>query len=186
MTHLVRISIAAVLLSGFRITAEVDGATGYRKSRSNIMDVQSQLLVHFHHGKQLTQNTESEQVFRSALTLYRQGKYDEALAMCIKASSLDASDYRPRALAGYVYAAQRKLKSASEAFAHAIGLQPKVRELYLAKAGVDRLRNAHQDALAVCRKAVEVDPNYAEAYAMLGALLEFEKESRVEAISALR
>jgi tetratricopeptide (TPR) repeat protein len=150
------------------------------------MAVQSQLLVHFHHGKQQTQNTEAEQVFRSALTLYRQGKYDEALAMCIKASSLDAGDYRPRALAGYVYAAQRKLKSASEAFAQAIGLQPKVRELYLAKAGVDRLRNAHQDALAVCRKAVEVDPNYAEAYAMLGDLLKFDKESRVEAISALR
>ena len=169
MTHLVRISIVAVLLSGFSISA-----------------VQSRPLVHFHYGKQQTQNTEAEQLFRSALTLYREGKYDEALALCTKASSLDARDYRPRALAGYVYTAQRKLKSASEAFAQAIALDPKVRELYLAKAGADRLRNAHQDALAACRKAVEVDPNYAEAYAMLGDLLRFDKENRVEAISALR
>ena len=109
MTHL-RISIAAVLLSGFSITADVDGATGYRESRSNIMAVQSQLLVHFHHGKQQTQNTEAEQLFRSALTLYREGKYDEALALCTRASSLDATDYRPRALAGYVYTAQRNSK----------------------------------------------------------------------------
>jgi len=93
MTHLLRISIAAVLLSGFSISA-----------------VQSRPLIHFHYGKQQTQNTEAEQLFRSALTLYREGKYDEALALCTKASSLDATDYRPRALAGYVYTAQRNSK----------------------------------------------------------------------------
>jgi hypothetical protein len=74
MTHLLRISIAAVLLSGFSISA-----------------VQSRPLIHFHYGKQQTQNTEAEQLFRSALTLYREGKYDEALALCTKASSLDAT-----------------------------------------------------------------------------------------------
>ncbi|HEV8426447.1 MAG TPA: hypothetical protein VGQ41_00945 [Pyrinomonadaceae bacterium] len=122
MSHLVRISIAAALLSGINITAEAVGVSGYRESRRNTKVANSQPLINFRHGEQQTQNTESEQVFRSAFNLYREGKYDDALAMCIKASSLNPGDYRPRALAGYVYAAQRKLKSASEAFAEAIGL----------------------------------------------------------------
>jgi Tfp pilus assembly protein PilF len=103
-----------------------------------------------------------------------------------KAVSLSPNDFRPLALSGYVYSAQRKMKSASESFAGAIRLQPQRKELYMAKAEVDFLRNAHEDALAACKKATEVDPNYAEAYVMIGDLLAFDKKRRPEAIAALQ
>jgi len=136
--------------------------------------------------RQQAQNAEFNTLFQSAFALYQQRKYDEALAKANEASTLSPNDYRPHALMGFIYLAQRKLKSASTAFAEAIQLQPRARELYLTKAEVDRLRNAHDEAVATCRKATEIDPNYAEAYAMLGNLLQFYKDRRPEAISALR
>lgn len=78
------------------------------------------------------------------------------------------------------------MKSASEAFAGAIRLEPQRKELYMAKAEADYLRNAHEEALAACRKAIEVDPNYAEAYVMIGDLLAFDKKRRDEAVAALQ
>ena len=147
---------------------------------------QSQTPSSVGRGAGQTQSSEIDDLLRAALALSRQGKFEEALANCAKASSLNPNDFRPHALAGYVYTTQRKLKSASEAFAEAIRLQPQRKELYLAKAQVDRIRNAHEEALAACRKATEVDPNYAEAYSMIGDLLRFDKERRPEAIAALR
>jgi tetratricopeptide (TPR) repeat protein len=136
--------------------------------------------------QQQAQGGDAEGFFQTALALYRQHKYDEALTNCLKAASLNPNDYRPHALAGYVYMAQRKLKSASEAFADAIRLEPHLKEIYLAKADADYLRNAHADAVLACRKAIEVDPNYAVAYAKLGNLLKFDKEHQPEAITVLR
>jgi tetratricopeptide (TPR) repeat protein len=135
---------------------------------------------------QQTPSNEANELFQAAISLYRQGKFEEALANCAKASTLNPNDFRPHALTGYVYLAQRKLKSASEAFAEAIRLHPQLKELYLAKAEADFLRNAHEEALEACRKATKVDPNYAEAYSMIGELLRFDKERRPEAIAALR
>jgi|SRR5215813_1307051 len=135
---------------------------------------------------QQPQTSDADSLLRSAFQLASEQRYDEALALCAKASSLNPNDYRPRALAGYIYSAQRKLKSASEAFADAIRLQPTVRELYLAKAEADFLRNAHEEGAAACRKATEIDPNYTEAYAMLCDLLKFDGTHREEAINALR
>ena len=137
-------------------------------------------------GQQQAPNSETDELLRSAFALYRQGKLDEALANLNKAAGLSPNDFRPRVLTGYVYSAQRKMKSASEAFASAIRLQPQRKELYLAKAEADYLRNAHEEALAACRKATEVDPNYAEAYAMIGTLLRYDEKRRPEAIAALR
>lgn len=151
---------------------------------------QPQPQLRLRHGQQQTQsqtqNSETDELLRSAYALYRDGKLDEALVKLKKAAGLSPNDFRPLALSGYVYAAQRKMKSASEAFAGAIQLQPQRKELYLAKAEADFLRNAHEEALEACRKATVVDPNYAEAYAMIGDLLRFDKERRAEAIAALR
>jgi tetratricopeptide (TPR) repeat protein len=65
-------------------------------------------------------------------------------------------------------------------------LQPQRRELYLAKAHVDMLRNARDEAVMAARKAIEVDENFAEAHAMLGSLLQYDVKRRDEAITALR
>lgn len=142
--------------------------------------------IGFSSAKQQPQANDAEALVRTAYTLYQQQKYDEALAKLTEAAKLDPKDFRPHVLAGYVYATQRKLKSASDAFADAIRLKPDAREIYLAKAEADRLRNAHADALATVRKATEIAPDYAEAFSMLGELLQFDVDTRAEAISALQ
>ena len=147
---------------------------------------QSQIRISLVRDGQQTQSTETDDLLRAAYALYRQRKFDEALANLNKAAGISPKDFRPHALAGYVYSAQRKLKSASESFAAAIRLQPQRKELYLAKAEADYLRNAHEEALEACRKATAVDPNYAEAYAMIGDLLRFDEKRRAEAIAALQ
>ena len=129
---------------------------------------------------------ETDELISSAANFYRQKNYDAALLLALKAAALSPDDFRPHALVAGVYLAQRKLKSASESYAEAIRLQPQKRELYLAKAHVDMLRNARDEAAAAARKAIEVDPNFAEAHAMLGNLLQFDVTRREEAITALR
>jgi tetratricopeptide (TPR) repeat protein len=156
------------------------------RGRQQTQNKPSQVVVS--HGSLVgqTPSSETDELVRSALGLYRQGKIDEALAIVKKAADLSPNDFRPLVLTGYIYSAQRKMKSASEAFAAAIRLQPQRKELYLAKAEVDQLRNAYEEALDACRKATEVDPNYAEAYAMLGSMLTSDDKRRPEAIAALR
>jgi len=85
-----------------------------------------------------------------------------------------------------IHEGQRKFKSASEAFAAAIRLKLNVKEIYLAKAEADRFRNANEEAIAAARKATEIDPGFADAFVMLGDLLQYDKERRAEAISALQ
>lgn len=147
---------------------------------------QSRIPISSVRGEQQTQGSETDDLVRTAYALFQQGKFDEALANLNKAAGLSPNDFRPHALAGYVYSAQRKLKSASEAFTAAIRLQPLRKELYLAKAQADYLRNAHEEALEACRKATEIDPNYAEAHLMIGNLLRFDDKRRPEAIAALQ
>jgi len=130
------------------------------------------------HPNSVQQQADAETLFRTAYSLYREGKYDEALAKCTEAVTLNPNDYRARALRGYIYIAQKKWKDASDAFAEAIRLQPGVKEIYLAKAEVDRFRNANDEAIAGARKATELDPNYAAAFAMLGDLLANRKEKK--------
>jgi tetratricopeptide (TPR) repeat protein len=132
------------------------------------------------------QQGDAEIVFRNAYSLYREGKYDEALAKCTEAVTLNPNDYRARALRAYIYIGQKKWKEASDAFAEAIRLQPAVKEIYLSKAEVDRFRNANDEAIAGARKATELDPNYAVAWVMLGDLLANRIGNEAEAIEALR
>jgi superkiller protein 3 len=132
------------------------------------------------------QQSQTDELLRSAYTLSQQGKLDEALAELKKAAALSPNDFRPLVLSGFVYSAQRKLKSASEAFAAASRLEPRRKEIYLYKAQADHFRNAHDEALEAARKATEVVPNYAEAYAMMGNLLRWDEKRRAEAITALR
>ncbi len=127
---------------------------------------------------------EFDDLLKAALDLYNQKKYDEALAKCAKASELRPTDNRPHAMAGFVYMAQWKMKGASEAFAKAISLAPGSPKLHYAKATADRFRNAKDEALVSVRKAIELNPSYAEAYLLLGELLgigDGDKKGQIEA-----
>ena len=137
-----------------------------------------------------TSHTEQEaandvtDLLRSAYNALEAKKFDEALASCAKAIELNPKEYRAYALSGYAYQAQRKLKSASEAFATAIELRPDIKELYLSKSQVDFFRNAHEEALSAAKQAVKLDPRYAKAHLMIGMLLRWDKQRQAEAITA--
>lgn len=135
-------------------------------------------------SQQQTSTSEADALLQTAAALYRSGKLDDALANCVKAAALNQNDFRPHVLAGLVYMAQMKMKSASESFAKALRLRPAEKEIYLLKASADSRRNAIDEALAACRKALEIDPNFAEAYAMIGETLKDNEKRRAEAIAA--
>ena len=80
--------------------------------------------------------------------------------------------------------AKWKMRSASETFAKAIQLRSRSKELYLLKATADEGRGATEDAIAACQKVLELDPDYAEAYAEIGDVLQHNKKRRSEAIAA--
>lgn len=127
-----------------------------------------------------------DQLIGAAYILYTQKKYEEALAKCAEAAKLRPADNRPYAITGVVYMAQWKMKSASEALAKAISFSPGNKQLHLLKAKADRFRNAKDESIAAARKAIELDPLFAEAYAILGEALAIGDKDRDAAIEAYR
>ena len=135
---------------------------------------------------QMARSDGANELIRTIVKLFEQGKFEEALEKCARVSELSPTDYCPHVLAGFIYAAQMKYRSASEAFGKATQLQPKNKELYLLKASVDSRRNAAAEALAACQKALEIDPKYGEAYAIIGRTLRWDQKRRTEAVSAFQ
>ncbi|MCU1288191.1 MAG: repeat-containing protein, partial [Acidobacteria bacterium] len=137
-------------------------------------------------SREKIRNDEAEELLKTALELYKQKKYDEALANCVKAAEMSPKDFRPHSILGIIYAAQWKLKSASESFAKAIELKPDNKHIYLYKAKADQMRGAKEEAIAASRKAIEIDPSFAEAYMVIGDTLQYDEKRRDEAEAAYR
>lgn len=135
-------------------------------------------------GQQTAQANESDTLVQAAYELYQKGKFDDALAQCAKAKALSPNDFRAYAIAGLVWMAEWKMKNASTEFAAVIRLQPQRKEFYVLKAKADISLGEVDAAIAVCRRALELDPNYAEAYATIGEALEHSEERQAEAIAA--
>jgi tetratricopeptide (TPR) repeat protein len=133
-----------------------------------------------------TRQDEFDELLMKAYTLYRDGKHEEALAICKKAMEMRPDDNRPWAIAGVVYMGQRKMQEASDALAVAIRLSPGNPVLHYTKARADRFRNAREEGLASVRKAIELKPDYAEAYLLLGDLLGVGKGNEGESAAAYR
>lgn len=129
-----------------------------------------------------TQSREVNALVEAAFDLYERGQLEEALANATKAKQLTKNDFRPYAIAGFVWLAQRKTENASREFASAIRLQPKRKELYALKAKADAGHGALTEAMASARKALEIDPKYGEAYAIVAEGLENTKGFEAEAI----
>lgn len=123
---------------------------------------------------------------RAAVQLFEQGKFDDAVAKCDEAIASNPNDFRAHVILGSIYSAQRKMKQASDSFAHAIKLSPKTKEIYLMKARVDYLRNANDDAVAAAKTALEIDPKYPEAHLVVGSLLKYDTKRSAEAITSLK
>lgn len=121
-----------------------------------------------------------------AYTLFTQKKYDEALTKCAEAAKLRPTDNRPWAISGLIYSAKWEMNSASDAFATAISFSPQNEKLHYMKARADRFRNAHADALISVRKAIELNPSFAEAYLLLGDILGLGGGSGSESVDAFK
>jgi superkiller protein 3 len=135
-------------------------------------------------GKETAQANEVDTLVQAASELYQQGRFDEAIAKCAKAIALNPNDFRPHGLAGLAWFAQFKMKSASTEFAAVIRLQPQRKEFYVLKAKADISIGAADEAIAGCRKALELDPNFADAYATIGEAMEHNEKRQAEAIAA--
>ena len=193
MNNLRRLLAICALVSGLEVPAMA--VTGSVQSDSQTLTSarrDEQLSIGVGRGEPQTQNSdankvaEANELLQTGVELYRQGKFDEALVNAGKASGLSPNDHRPQLLAGLVYMSQMKLRSASEAFGNASRLRPQAKELYILKADVDARRGANDEAIAASRKALEIDPNYAEAYGMIGKALRWDDKRRPEAIAAFR
>ena len=135
-------------------------------------------------GQDRTQFSEADALVEAAFKLYESGHFEEALADTTKAKKLNKNDFRPYAIAGLVLLAERKPENASKEFASAVRLGPKRKELHALKAKADASRGAITEAIASARKALELDPDYGEAYAMVGEGLDSDNRFQAEAIEA--
>ena len=127
-----------------------------------------------------------EDLIKQANALFSEKKYDESLAKCANAAELRPTDFRPYYISGAVYMAQWKMKSASEAFAKAISLNPSEKALYVNESRADRNRNAKEEAVAAAREAIKIDASYAEAYVALADALSIGASGYDEIIAAYR
>lgn len=166
----------SIFVTGFSLTT-ISAATFEEPAEQKILTLKSVYE---------SQDENIDELVKTAFELYQQKKFDEALANCTKASDKSPKDFRPRFLAGLIYMAQWKMKSASEEFAKASSLSPNNKQIYLLKARADYLRNEREAAVAASRKALEIDPSFAEAHAMIGEILVNDEKRRDEAIAAYR
>lgn len=175
MKSLIRFLLASIFICAFGVTSILA-----------VTDISPTPDLMFTVGGAKKLQDETGELIKSAVEILKQNKFDEALAICAKAAKLSPNDFRPHYVAGLAYAAQMKLKNASEEFAKAISLKPDIKEIYILKARADQLRNANEEVLAACRKALELDPSYAEAHLMVGEVLRYDEKRRNEAIEAFQ
>lgn len=129
---------------------------------------------------------EFDKLLVEAWKLYQERKYDEAIKACEKLIVLRPEDNRGYAIAGAAYMGQFKMQEASDTLALAIKFSPRNPVLHYTKARADRFRNAKEDGLVSVRKAIELKPDYAEAYLLLGDLLGIGGKNVAEQVTAFR
>ena len=123
----------------------------------------------FSQGK--SQPDDFDALIVKAYTLLDEGKNDEAIAAATKATEIRPTDNRPYALSGMAHQAKGRMEDASNLFALAIKYSPSNPMLHYMKARVDRYRNAREEGLISIRKTIELKPDYAAAYVLLGELI---------------
>jgi len=131
-----------------------------------------------------TQKVEADLIFQTAYVQYKAQKLDEAAASCLQVIKLNPSDFRAYGLLGFINLHREKWDVASEYFGQAVKLKPDAKDLLMMKSEVDYRRDATDEALAAARQVIQLDPNYASAHMMIGAVLKDRKGQEAEAIAA--
>jgi tetratricopeptide (TPR) repeat protein len=122
----------------------------------------------------------------AAKRFYDLKQYDSAIEVAMNAVKLLPKDHRPWSIIGNSYLNQWKMKSASEAYAKAAEINPRIRGIWYLKAYADRRRNAREESIDAAKKAIEIDPKYAEAYEIMGESLSMGSKDNQGAIEAFR
>ncbi len=117
---------------------------------------------------------------------YELKQYDRAISVATNAVTLLPKDHRPWTIIGNCYLATWKMKSASDAYAKAAEINPRHKGIWYLKAYADRRRNAREESIAAAKKAIELDPNFAEVYIVLGEALGMSSKDTKGALEAFR
>lgn len=116
-------------------------------------------------------NDEFEAKIQQAVAMLQQGKHAEAQKLCEEASVLRPTDGRSYGIAGLSHLQLWKLDEASTLLGKAVTLSPNHPYFHYYKASADRFRNQRAEGLISVRKAIELKPDFADAYLLLGDLL---------------
>ncbi|HSU25802.1 MAG TPA: tetratricopeptide repeat protein, partial [Pyrinomonadaceae bacterium] len=153
------------------------------------------LIAVFHvvsHGQQpqatipTAQPADALRQYEEASRLYDQRQYDKAIELATNAAALLPKNYLPWALIGDCYVAQQKMKSASQAFAKSVEINPFAEKVWYWKAYADRERSAREESVAAAKEAIFLDEKYAAAYEIMGEALSLGNYDTKGAIEAFR
>ena len=133
---------------------------------------------------------EAYDVFLRGLELYRRYTFEtrtEARELFERAVELDPSFARAHAgialtrvfdfLEGTTESPERSLQQALERVEHALALGDAVPQVYFAASYIYLQLGRHADSIAAARRAIELDPNYADGYVQLALSLIFSGRS---------
>lgn len=134
----------------------------------------------------IAERDDFDKLLAEAFRLYQARKWEEVIPIAEQLVKLRPADNRGWAISGFAHLALWKLQEASDLFAMAIKFSPANPTLHYHNARADRYRNAKEDGLASVRKAIELKPDYAEAYLLLGDLLGIGGKNFAEQITAFR
>jgi adenylate cyclase len=139
------------------------------------------------HLRQATKvDPEAYDVFLRGLELYRRYTFEtraEARELFERAIELDPSFARAHAgialtrlfdyIEGSVSSPERSLQQSLEMAEHALALGNSVPQVHFAASFVYLQLGRHEDSIAAARRAIELDPNYADGYVQLALSLIF-------------
>ena len=123
--------------------------------------------------KELTLSPDSDTVlYNLGQALIKSGKYDEAITALDKASSINPQKPEPLMALASAYAQKGDKAKSDEMYQKVAAIDPRNAAILFYNVGVKAWNeNRGKDATQAYQKAVEIDPNYAQAHRELGRAL---------------
>jgi len=118
-----------------------------------------------------------EKYLSLASAYIRLGHYSDALSQAKKVRKLDPKRYEPYSIDGTVAGYQRNWDKSESSFKQAIELNPGIKELHYALAGVYTKKRDFDKSISELNVSLSIDPNFANAYEALGKIY-LEKDNK--------